>query len=251
MKPLYLEPDEEITTVIEKLAAISDRQVAVVVPKNSPLFQSLVNLKLLVKEANRLDKKVAIISSDKIGARLAATVGLAVYASLQPSTNAPLPDRAVSRLPESRETEIDGVKVHQYISPTGESPPTSTKEPDSAPMAAEQPISQPTEPKIMPEIEPASLQSVGPASVERKDPDYDRLDELPAIVKRDRVAWSRPSFKFNIPWRSIGVAGFLTVIALAAVYFFLPKATLTLTFKAEPLTNELILAVETVPSGSN
>lgn len=246
MKPLYLEPDEEITTVIEKLTAISDRQVAVVVPKNSPLFQSLVNLKLLVKEADRLGKQVAIISSDKIGARLAKQVGVTVYASLQlgsPGGSPVAADQTVSPPTASQETVIDGVKVRQYVPPTGATPPPSPGEPMATATTSEPPP-EPSPQSVPIEPEPS------PGEVEPKETVLDQSSDLPTIVSRARPTWPRPSIKLIVPWKSVGVAGFLTVIALAAVYLFLPKATLTLTFKAEPLTKELALAVETIPSPS-
>lgn len=79
---LYLEPDEEITSVIEKIKELSGSGVSLVIPKNATLIASVINLRLLEREAKRLKKKVSIITQDKIGRKLAAQVGIPVYRSV-------------------------------------------------------------------------------------------------------------------------------------------------------------------------
>ncbi|MEX1051888.1 MAG: hypothetical protein WEC83_00680, partial [Patescibacteria group bacterium] len=113
-KPIYLEPSEEITSVIDKIAQTPDKEIALVLAKNSALFQSLVNLKLLAKEAKRLGKNVAFVSTNKIGQRLAKQVGIATY-----TTIASLPATAAGAgspiaAPATPDEVIGGVKVQQY-----------------------------------------------------------------------------------------------------------------------------------------
>ena len=50
MKTLYLELDEEITSVIDKLTQIEDDEVILVAPIGAQLLSSLVNFKLLKRE---------------------------------------------------------------------------------------------------------------------------------------------------------------------------------------------------------
>src|SRR3989344_7021202 len=122
MKPIYLEPDEEITSIIDRLSKVEDSKIAVVVPKNSTMFQSLVNLKLLARQAPKLGKEVAIISNKKVGSRLAHQVGLETYASLGTVTNAPTPAVAAPSTaiaePAVADTLPDGTPIHRY-SPDG------------------------------------------------------------------------------------------------------------------------------------
>ncbi len=119
MKPIYLEPDEEITSVIDKLKDLSDHKVAIVVPKNGTLFQSLINLKLLAKEAKEQGKEVVIVSTNRVGQRLAQQVGFTTYNSL--GTVATEPEKAASVLAKPavpvaapEPIVIDGVQVNQY-----------------------------------------------------------------------------------------------------------------------------------------
>lgn len=80
---IYLEPDEEITSVLDKLKNASEKSLIIVVPKGAPLIQSLVNLKLLSKRANELGKEIALVTSDKTGRNLASLVGFSVYSDIK------------------------------------------------------------------------------------------------------------------------------------------------------------------------
>ena len=82
MKALYLEPDEEITSVIDRLKEIDDDEVAIVVPKRAGLLQSIVNLKLLRYQAEQQQKRISLVTTDKTGRNLASAVGLTVYQKL-------------------------------------------------------------------------------------------------------------------------------------------------------------------------
>ncbi|MCA9388314.1 hypothetical protein KC644_00960 [Candidatus Berkelbacteria bacterium] len=79
---LYLEPDEEITSVIEKIKDLKGSSISLVIPKNATLIASVINLRLLEREAKKLKKKVAIVTQDRIGRKLAAQVGIPVYESV-------------------------------------------------------------------------------------------------------------------------------------------------------------------------
>lgn len=76
---LYLEPDEEITSVIDKVKKSAAKSVGLVIPRNSSLIHSIVNLKLLKKEAAKKEKDIALITTDKVGKNIASQVGIPVY----------------------------------------------------------------------------------------------------------------------------------------------------------------------------
>ena len=62
---IYLEPDEEITSVIDKLKNLAGQRVGLVVPRDATLLQSVVNLRLLDREAKNLGKVISIVTADK------------------------------------------------------------------------------------------------------------------------------------------------------------------------------------------
>lgn len=80
---LYLEPDEEITSVVDKLKGLEADSVGLVAPKGSSIVQSLVSLKLLQKQAQKLGKEISIITSDEVGQNLAGRINLPVYADVR------------------------------------------------------------------------------------------------------------------------------------------------------------------------
>jgi hypothetical protein len=81
-KVIYLEADEEITSVIDRIKQIKEGKVALVIPRRANVLQSIVNLKLLKKQVDNLNKEVIVITTDKLGRNLASQVGFTVYQKL-------------------------------------------------------------------------------------------------------------------------------------------------------------------------
>jgi hypothetical protein len=75
-KTLYIDVDEEITSIVDRLRKAQAPEIIVVAPKRALLIQSLVNLKLLKKEANRRKKRLIIVTQDRIGKKLIEKVGI-------------------------------------------------------------------------------------------------------------------------------------------------------------------------------
>lgn len=76
---IYLETDEEVTSAIEKIKKSKKKNVALCLPRHAVMGQSIVNLKLLYKEAIASGKKLALVSSDKITRALADKVGFLTF----------------------------------------------------------------------------------------------------------------------------------------------------------------------------
>jgi len=72
----YIDIDEEITSIIERLKKTKAKDVVVVVPKHALLIQSIINLKLLKKESEKLRKEIIIVTQDKMGKLLVEKAGL-------------------------------------------------------------------------------------------------------------------------------------------------------------------------------
>lgn len=120
---LYLEADEEITSVVDKIKGLDAKSIGLVAPKGATIVQSVVSLKLLKKEAETLGREIAIITSDDVGRSLASRVGLPVFADTK--SGKPL-DIEQAEVPDVREViEIDmggdekenlpeGFEVHRY-----------------------------------------------------------------------------------------------------------------------------------------
>ncbi len=79
---IYIEADDEITTVIEKIITAKNKIIAVVLPKRATVFQSVVNMKLLKKAADETKRKVVLISSEPGIEAIAGVAGMYVAQSL-------------------------------------------------------------------------------------------------------------------------------------------------------------------------
>ncbi len=236
-KPLYLEPNEEITSVIDKIAQTPDKNVVLVLAKNSALFQSLVNLKLLSKEAKRLGKQVALVSTNKVGTKLAKQVGIATYATvaaLPATAAAPAPS-----VPATPDEVIGGVKVQQYDpnrQHAAEPMETVAEEPvEAVNVEPEIPAEEPT--KTAESFEPITIQPEEPVEKPVKD-----ITDLPPVISRSGVMTRK---EITIPWRSVAVgAGIFLFICLLA-YLFVPRANVVVTFSAEPLSETVAVSAIT------
>jgi hypothetical protein len=112
-KTIYVDVDEEITSVIDKVHSAQEPIVALVLPKRATMFHSVVNMKLLKRAADQNDKKTVLITSEPTLMPLAGAAGLHVASNLQsrpyvPSATAAKPEPALEEdEAKSEEPEID------------------------------------------------------------------------------------------------------------------------------------------------
>lgn len=160
MKAFYLEPDEEITSVIDRLKTINEREVAIVIPKRAGLLQSIINLKLLKQQGERQNKELSIITTDKTGRNLASAVGLTVYQKLPQGGEvaAPAPAAPVAEVPielRKRRPPVPATPATPIGYKTGKDPKVSTHAVRHEPAVAV-PTKPPPEEQAAPETPPAS-----------------------------------------------------------------------------------------------
>lgn len=79
---IYIDTDDDITSIISKIKDSESTAVALVPPKRTGALQSVVNLKLLQQAAKNNRKKVALITTDTTLLSLSATLGLPVARNL-------------------------------------------------------------------------------------------------------------------------------------------------------------------------
>jgi len=75
MENIYIEPDEEIVSIIDKLIKAESEEVNLVVPIGAQLWQSSINLRLLKREADNSDKKVTLIVPNGLDIEAAGKIG--------------------------------------------------------------------------------------------------------------------------------------------------------------------------------
>ena len=86
---IYIDVDDEITTIIDKVRSSNQRIVALVLPKRASVFQSVVNMKLLKRSAETAKKHLVLITSEAGLLPLAGAVGLLVAKNLQTKPEIP------------------------------------------------------------------------------------------------------------------------------------------------------------------
>lgn len=261
MKPIYLEPDEEITSVVERLGDIDEDKIAVVVPKNSTLFQSLVNLKLLSRQAKKLGKSVVLISANKVGVRLAKQVGIDTYSTIgSVVANAVPSDSNIAQVnPEVKPIPAsdvlpDGTPINRYssdaISSTSgtENEPTAITQPETKSVAQIENITESDdgpEAKEVVESDPANSEEV--IEDDSSQETVVEKPSLPTFISRG-VNSHRDRTPFIFPWKSAIVALTMILVAFVVTFLFLPKATVTLTFPAKLINEKFNVEVKTTPA---
>lgn len=74
----YIDIDEEIISAVSRLRNSGQGENVFIFPKRALILQSIINLRLLEREANKLGKKVIVVSQDEAGRKLAEKAGLLV-----------------------------------------------------------------------------------------------------------------------------------------------------------------------------
>ena len=87
---IYIDVDDEITSIVEKLKNSSHKIVALVLPKRALVLQSVVNLKLLRRAANDSGKRVVLITSDPTLLSMAGAIGM--YTAKNLNSKPEIPD---------------------------------------------------------------------------------------------------------------------------------------------------------------
>lgn len=117
-KIVYLESDEEIPSIVDRLEEEKTRAITLVVPKASVMLQSVINLKLLTRVAKKKKIDLALVSHDAIGRNLAVQVGIPVYDSI--NAKIPVLEPMTKQLEKDEVIELDEsklqppVKVHHF-----------------------------------------------------------------------------------------------------------------------------------------
>ena len=105
---IYVDVDDEITSVIEKVNDSKSEIIALVLPKRAAVLQSIVNMKLLKRSADQKSKNLVLVTSEASLLPLAGIVGLHVAATPTSKPTVPAAPKMGSDEPEQvEETAAD------------------------------------------------------------------------------------------------------------------------------------------------
>ncbi|HEY1835906.1 MAG TPA: hypothetical protein VGG13_03735 [Candidatus Saccharimonadales bacterium] len=238
---VYVDVDDEITGIIDKVTSSSAKVIALVLPKRASVFQSIVNMKLLKKRAEVAKKHIVLITSEASLMPLAGNVGLYVAKTLQSKPEVPETLAAVSELPE----EI-------------EEAPLAGPEDFDAGKESTTPVGQlagPGEPSVnqSPEETVELDNSETPASGQAPKGKDGNIAALAAAGGSGKAAKGGKGKKLKVPnfnrFRKLLVFGVLALILLIVLWILafrvLPKATVDITTQTSNVNASLNLTLDT------
>lgn len=109
---VYVDIEDDITSIINKVESAKEKIVALVLPKRSSALQSTVNMRLLKRSAKTAGKEVVLVTTESALLPLAGVTGLLVTKSLEAKPIVPpspiITDNSSSASGEPLDTEDTG-----------------------------------------------------------------------------------------------------------------------------------------------
>lgn len=207
---IYLDVDDDITTIVDKVEGAKNKVAALVLPKRFATLQSIVNMRLLKRTAGSAGKNVVLITSEAALLPLAGAASIHVAKNLQSKPEIPpspvdLPQEK-PEISEDPDAEIDAkdAKLDYHRSIGGLAASRAVDEPETIPLDdAEE------------EEETEATPKKKPRDKKLKIPNFER-------------------FRLLLGAAILGVILFIVFIILAI--FVWPKTTITLQTEATPLS---------------
>ncbi len=215
-KIVYLETDEEITSVVDKLRKIKTRDIVLVAPKRCTLVQSIVNLKLLKRQAKLLSKKIVLVTPDPVGQNLATKAGIPTKKEIE-GEEIPL-EEIKPKVEKPRIEKLKKLKEEEIVLPKIE----KIKKVSISDIVARIEKEKVKEVPVSEEVKP---KEIGPKEIKPKVPP--RVVLLPS---------------FNVKMFLVFLGGIIFVCAIVGLVI-LPSATIAIVPKTEPLLKDLEVTV--------
>lgn len=114
---LYIDVDEEITSIVSKVQNSSKKIVALVLPKRAAVLQSIVNMKLLKKAADQNEKQAVLITSEARLLPLAGAAKLFVAPNLTSKPYIPPTPAGAEDANEAEDVELDPKTPVSQVAP--------------------------------------------------------------------------------------------------------------------------------------
>jgi hypothetical protein len=241
---IYVDVDDEITMIIDKVQGAKAKVVALVLPKRAAVLQSIVNMKLLKRTADTADKNLVLVTTEAGLMPLAGAVGLHVASTPTSKPSVPTAPVAPSAEPEDVDEPlniVDGNASDDF----------------DARGAASRSIGE--------------LAAAGTASKLAEDDIDDSIDmgddpsDTPGILGTGvagaaaKVAKIKKDKKLHVPnfnsfRKKLVIGGVLAVVLIGGLIYALtalPKATITVKTDSSTITTNLNLILDTTAKKLN
>jgi len=216
---IYVDVDDEITGIIDKVDTAEQKVVALVLPKRAASLQSIVNMKLLKRSAEQAGKNVVLITSEQALMPLAGAAGLHVAKNLQSAPEIPAAPAGAVAARVVEEAPVDPDEALPVDSDEDEAEPPA-KFDYSRPIGALAAAHEAENPETIDlddedEPNPKAAAAKTPKGSKVKVPNFDR-------------------FRLMLGAGALALIAFIVFIILAI--FVLPKATVTIQTSSEPVS---------------
>ena len=199
---IYIDVEDDITTIISKIKASKERIIALVSPRRIGVLQSAVNIRLLARAATSADKRIVLITNDSVLAGLAATAKIPIAKTLQSKPE--IAEIPVLKVDDDNDV-IDGGKL--AVGDMADSAKRSKKSDEDS--------------------------AVDNAIADANKNESKRLDSLKKMVKKPKV----PDFNtFRKKFLLIGGGALLLIVFLVWAIWFAPHATVIISAKTTSVT---------------
>ncbi|MHB1865522.1 MAG: hypothetical protein ACYCPS_05210 [Candidatus Saccharimonadales bacterium] len=240
---IYIDVDDEITTVIDKVIESNKKLVALVLPKRASVFQSIVNMKLLKRKSEEANKNLVLVTSESSLLPLAGAVGIHVAKTLASKPEIPAAPVIEQPMLEAAEEDI----------------PLVSTEPDEA---------KELKNEALKEINKAKPKTTGTEAGKDLDTiELDNTDEQPtdtampaaAIAQAEAKKKAKKKKSLKVPnferFRLIALLGTGLIILLVVLWLLLfkvfPHATVDIKTNAQNVDATLTFNMSSNASGVN
>ena len=105
---LQLQESDNIIETLNKIKNITDLNIELIIPKNSILFENVLNLKIIQQQADKLEKSIEFVTEDEAGSKLVDSItgkGSEVFMPEEPAA-------AQELVKESRKFSFPKISLH-------------------------------------------------------------------------------------------------------------------------------------------
>lgn len=210
---LYIDIDDEITAIIEKVTSSQHKIVALVLPKRSTTLQSIVNMKLLQRSATAAKKNLVLITSDQNLLPLAGAVG--IHVAKTPQSKPVIPADPTSAVGYDEDAGGEAIDEDDF------------------------------------DVNAKGAVAIGAlAATQNSEDETIELDNTPvsdALVEKTKSKKSDkkggpkvPNFNKFRSWLGVGiVAGIVLLVGAIFAFFTMPKATVIISTNTKEVANTL------------
>jgi hypothetical protein len=234
---IYIDIDDEITGIIDKVRGSGGKVVALVLPKRAGVFQSIVNMKLLKRAADEADKNLVLITGEAGLMPLAGAAGIHVAKTLSSKPEIP----TAPKMDDTGEEAIDEA---------GNAQPATKEVAGNEPvgkLAGPPPQDNGVETLQLDDDElPADAAAKPPAAKKPKSFGPPAGEAAKDKAKKGGKGFKIPNFgKFRKKLIFGGIIILLLVIGMILAAIILPKATINIKTDAQNIPVSLNLDLST------